>query len=72
MRTLLGIDFLERVAMVLVIPQRYWFFADHPEEKYDFMILEIGRTPELTYYSETEPMTNNSLSSMCLTQVVHY
>ncbi|KAL1487683.1 hypothetical protein ABEB36_015660 [Hypothenemus hampei] len=29
-RTLLGIDFLEKAAMVLMLPQRAWFYADEP------------------------------------------
>lgn len=29
-RTLLGIDFLEKAAIVLVIPQRCWFYAGNP------------------------------------------
>ncbi|KAJ8980956.1 hypothetical protein NQ317_001220 [Molorchus minor] len=51
-RTLLGIDFLEKAAMVL-------FFADKPVQRYEFIPLSQGRTPDLVYAASTLTDDNN-------------
>ncbi|XP_052740236.1 uncharacterized protein LOC112054640 [Bicyclus anynana] len=39
-RTLLGIDFLDSAGIILNLPQRFWTFADMPDERFDFLHLK--------------------------------
>ncbi|KOB68157.1 Retrovirus-related Pol polyprotein from transposon 17.6 [Operophtera brumata] len=45
-RTLLGIDFLEQNSIVLHLAQRFWYFAEDPETKHEFIRLPNERTAE--------------------------
>ncbi|KAJ8945545.1 hypothetical protein NQ318_020391 [Aromia moschata] len=75
-RTLLGIDFLEKAAMVLVIPQRSWYFADLPNQIYEFTPLTQGRTPELVSrspskidHNQNAVRTKEDHTDLCSTEI---
>lgn len=50
--------------MVLIIPQRCWYYADEANQFFEFMDSETGNTPDLRYH----PLQNSTVCATDVTQ----